>query len=200
MTAVRTTSRGILVSLLVAAVLFQGPIAAAADPTPVATQDVRLRDGGVLVTRVVDLQGKPMADEEVVVEFRGKPIASGFSNDKGLVAISGLRAGQHSLVTRTGATVCRLWMPETAPPSAVNTPAGVSDSTLVRGQFGAFNLPMLVYAGVAAAALVIGVSARNDAQDAESAARQAQNQNEELSKELSDLTDRVEELEKAVSP
>ncbi len=200
MTAVRTTSRGILVSLLVAAVLFQGPIAAAADPTPVATQDVRLRDGGVLVTRVVDLQGKPMADEEVVVEFRGKPIASGFSNDKGLVAISGLRAGQHSLVTRTGATVCRLWMPETAPPSAVNTPAVVSDSTLVRGQFGAFNLPMLVYAGVAAAALVIGVSARNDAQDAESAARQAQNQNEELSKELSDLTDRVEELEKAVSP
>ena len=200
MTAVRTTSRGILVSLLVAAVLFQGPIAAAADPTPVATQDVRLRDGGVLVTRVVDLQGKPMADEEVVVEFRGKPIASGFSTDKGLVAISGLRAGQHSLVTRTGATVCRLWMPETAPPSAVNTPAVVSDSTLVRGQFGAFNLPMLVYAGVAAAALVIGVSARNDAQDAESAARQAQNQNEELSKELSDLTDRVEELEKAVSP
>ena len=200
MTAVRTTSRGILVSLLVAAVLFQGPIAAAADPTPVATQDVRLRDGGVLVTRVVDLQGKPMADEEVVVEFRGKPIASGFSNDKGLVAISGLRAGQHSLVTRTGATVCRLWMPETAPPSAVNTPAVVSDSTLVRGQFGAFNLPMLVYAGVAAAALVIGVSARNDAQDAESAARQAQSQNEELSKELSDLTDRVEELEKAVSP
>ena len=200
MTAVRTTSRGILVSLLAAAVLFQGPIAAAVDPTPVATQDVRLREGGVLVTRVVDLQGKPMADEEVVVEFRGKPIASGFSNDKGLVAISGLRAGQHSLVTRTGATVCRLWMPETAPPSAVNTPAVVSDSTLVRGQFGAFNLPMLVYAGVAAAALVIGVSARNDAQDAESAARQAQSQNEELSKELSDLTNRVEELEKAVSP
>jgi hypothetical protein len=200
MTAVRTTSRGILVSLLAAAVLFQGPIAAAADPTPVATQDVRLREGGILLTRVVDLQGKPMADEEVVVEFRGKPIASGFSNDKGLVAISGLRAGQHSLVTRTGATVCRLWMPETAPPSAVNTPAVVSDSTLVRGQFGAFNLPMLVYAGVAAAALVIGVSARNDAQDAESAARQAQSQNEELSKELSDLTNRVEELEKAVSP
>ena len=59
---------------------------------------------------------------------------------------------------------------------------------------------MLVYAGVAAAAIVIGVSARNDAQDAESAARQAQSQNEELSKELSDLTNRVEELEKAVSP
>lgn len=200
MTAVRTTSRGILVSLLAAAVLFQGPIAAAVDPTPVATQDVRLREGGVLVTRVVDLQGKPMADEEVVVEFRGQPIASGFSNEKGLVAISGLRAGQHSLVTRTGATVCRLWLPETAPPSAVNTPAVVSDSTLVRGQFGAFNLPMLVYAGVAAAALVIGISARNDAQDAETAARQAQNQNEELSKELSDLTNRVEELEQAVSP
>jgi hypothetical protein len=200
MTAVRTTSRGILVSLLAAAVLFQGPIAAAVDPTPVATQDVRLREGGVLVTRVVDLQGKPMADEEVVVEFRGQPIASGFSNEKGLVAISGLRAGQHSLVTRNGATVCRLWLPETAPPSAVNTPAVVSDSTLVRGQFGAFNLPMLVYAGVAAAAIVIGVSARNDAQDAEAAARQAQNQNEELSKELSDLTNRVEELEKAVSP
>lgn len=200
MTAVRNTFQGILVSILAAAVLFQGPIATAADPTSIAVQDVRLRDGGVLITRVVDLQGKPMVDEQVVVEFKGKTVASGFSNEKGLVAITGLRPGQHALVTRTGATTCRFWMPETAPPSAVNTPAVVSDTTLVRGQFGAFNLPMLVYAGVSAAALVIGVSARNDAQDAEAAARQAQNQNEELSKELTDLTNRVEELEKAVSP
>jgi len=193
MTAVRTTSRGILVSLLAAAVLFQGPIAAAVDPTPVATQDVRLREGGVLVTRVVDLQGKPMADEEVVVEFRGQPIASGFSNEKGLVAISGLRAGQHSLVTRNGATVCRLWLPETAPPSAVNTPAVVSDSTLVRGQFGAFNLPMLVYAGATIAAVVIGVDAMNTADDAQAA-------NARLNSEVAALEERVKELETPASP
>jgi len=200
MTAVRNTFRGILTSILAAAVLFQGPIAVAADPTAIAVQDVRLRDGGVLVTRVVDLQGKPVADEQVVVEFKGQTIASSYSNEKGLVAIAGLRPGQHAIVTRSGATTCRLWMPETAPPAAINTPAVVSDNTLVRGQFGAFNLPMLVYAGVSAAALVIGISARNDAQDAEAAARQAQTQNEELSKELTDLTNRVEELEKAVSP
>ncbi len=36
-------------------------------------------------------------------------------------------------------------------PSAVRIPAVVADGEIVRGQFGAFNLPMLVYAGVSAA-------------------------------------------------
>jgi hypothetical protein len=64
-------------------------------------------------------------------------------------------------------SACRLWNADTAPPTATSVPAIVSDTEVVRGQFGAFNLPMFVVLAASAAALVVGLDAKNTAEDAE---------------------------------
>jgi hypothetical protein len=179
--------------LLSMAVTFQAPMAAASDGSAVRVQDVRLGKGGVLTTRVVDLQGRPQAGQSVEVLHRGQAVATAVSNPQGLVVISGLRPGQHEISTSSGVLVCRFWADGSAPPAAVSTPAVVNDGELVRGQFGAFNLPMLVYAGATIAALVVGIDAMNTADDAQAA-------NARLNAEVAALEDRVAELEAQASP
>ncbi len=151
--------------------IFHSPVLIAAEQsTDSGIQDVQLREGGILTSRVVDLQGNPVVGEQVAVEYNGKQIASSVSDQDGLVAISGLRPGMHFIVTPMGGTACRFWNADAAPPSAISTPAIVSDAEVIRGQFGGFNLPMIVYAGVSVAAILIAVNANNTADDAEDAA------------------------------
>ena len=151
--------------------LFQSSLLSASEQTAEPSlQDVQLREGGVLTTRVVDTLGNPVAGEQVAIEFKGRQIASSVSDSDGLVAITGLRPGLHAIVTPMGTTACRFWSQGSAPPSAVSVPAVVSDSEVVRGQFGAFNLPMIIYGGISIAALVLAVDANNSASDSEDAA------------------------------
>jgi hypothetical protein len=134
-------------------------------------QDVQLSENGVVVTRVVDLQGNPVANERVTILFQDREIASAISDADGLVAISGLKPGIHAISTQMGATVCRFWSGGTAPPSAVMVPAVVSDVEIVRAQFGGFNLPMAVYATVSFVALGLAIDAKDTADSNESAVR-----------------------------
>ncbi len=173
---------------LAAAILAQNPLAAAQHSTtsenPAARlTDVALGENGVLQARVVDLQGRPVPGETVTILHGGREIAATTSDAAGLAAVSGLRPGIHTITTPMGAVVCRFWNSESAPPAAVRLPAVVSDADIVRGQFGAFNLPMLLYAGVSAAALIIALDAEGDADDANDA--------------IKDLEDRLEVLENA---
>lgn len=144
-------------------------IAAEQQATSGRIQDVELGARGMLATRVVDLQGKPVAGAEISVMFGDKVIATTVSDETGLAVVSGLRPGLHTIATPMGGTACRFWNEDTAPPSAVSIPAVVSDVSLVRGQFGAFNLPMLLYAGATIAAVIIAVDANNNADDANAA-------------------------------
>ncbi len=130
-------------------------------------QDVKLAEGGILTARIVDLQGKPVGGEQVSVMFQGKEIAAVVSDADGVAAVRGLRPGLHAIVTPTGTTACRLWNADTAPPTATAVPAVVSDAEIIRGQFGAFNLPMIVVLAAAAAGLVVAVDAKNTADDAQ---------------------------------
>lgn len=151
--------------------LLQGPVLVASEQADSSgIQDVQLRDGGILTTRVVDLQGNPVSGEQVAIQYNGKQIASAVSDSDGLIAVNGMRPGLHAIVTPMGGTMCRLWSTETAPPSAISVPAVVSDAEVVRGQLGAFNLPMLVVTGVSVAALLVAVNANSNADDAEEAA------------------------------
>lgn len=130
-------------------------------------QDVKLAKGGILTARIVDLQGKPVGGEQVSVMFQGKEIAAVVSDADGVASVRGLRPGLHAIVTPTGTTACRLWNADTAPPTATAVPAVVSDAEVIRGQFGAFNLPMIVVLAAAAAGLVVAVDAKNTADDAQ---------------------------------
>ena len=133
-------------------------------------QDVKLAKGGILTARIVDLQGNPVVGEQVAVMFRGKEIAAAVSDENGLAAVSGLRPGLHAIVTPTGTTACRLWNADTAPPTATTVPAVVSDTEVIRGQLGAFNLPMFVVLATSVAALVVALDANNSADDAQAQA------------------------------
>jgi len=169
MSVSRNIFRTCLTLSLAAALTLNSSMAIAAEQSASSVPDVQLREGGMLTTRVVDLQGNPVHGEQVVVEFKGKQIATAVSDENGFVAISGLRPGLHSIVTPMGATACRLWAEGAAPPSAIEVPAVVSDAEVIRGQFGAFNLPMVVYASVSIAALIVAIDAHNDAEDLEDA-------------------------------
>ncbi len=193
MTAMSSVNRGLLTVLLSLAVTFQAPLAAGADASSARIQDVRLGKGGVLTTRVVDLQGRPMSGQSVEVLHRGEPVATAESDRNGLVTIVGLRPGQHEIVTTSGSLPCRFWAADSAPPSSISVPAVVNDPSLVRGQFGGFNLPMLVYAGATIGALVVGVDAMNTADDAQAA-------NVRLNSEVASLEQRIKELEPPASP
>lgn len=179
--------RKLVVACLTIAVLAQGSLCSviAAEPTQGRILDVELGERGVLATRVVDLQGNPVQGAEVTVMFGEKPVATTVSDDSGLAVVAGLRPGMHTIATSMGASTCRFWNKDTAPPSAVAVPAVVSDAELVRGQFGAFNLPMLLYAGVSIASLVIALDAKDDAKDSR--------------RETAALRERVDALE-AASP
>lgn len=132
-------------------------------------QDVKLQSGGVLKARIVDLQGNPVVGEQVSVMFRDKEVAAVVSNEDGFAIVSGMRPGLHAIVTPAGTTGVRLWNADTAPPTSSTVPAIVSDSEVVRGQFGAFNLPMVVVLAAAAAGIAIGLDARNTADNTKKA-------------------------------
>jgi hypothetical protein len=169
LTVPHSVTRFICLCVAVSLVL-PGPMAIADESVNSGIQDVELRESGVLTTRVVDLQGNPVVGEQVAIEYNGKQVASAVSDKDGLVAIGGLRPGLHSIVTPMGGTICRFWTADSAPPSAIRTPAVVSDAEVIRGQFGAFNLPMIVTTGVSIAAILIAINADNAADDAEDAA------------------------------
>jgi hypothetical protein len=130
-------------------------------------QDVKLQAGGILTARIVDAQGNPVIGEQVSIMFQGKEIAAVVSDEDGFATASRLRPGLHAIATPCGMSACRLWNADTAPPTATSVPAIVSDTEVVRGQFGAFNLPMFVVLAASAAALVVGLDAKNTAEDAE---------------------------------
>ena len=132
-------------------------------------QDVKLQPEGVLKARIVDLQGNPVVGEQVSVTFRGKEVAAVVSDEDGFATISGMRPGLHAIVTPAGTTGVRLWNADTAQPTASSVPAVVSDSEVVRGQLGAFNVPMFVALAAGVAGIVIGLDAKNTADDAKKA-------------------------------
>ena len=130
-------------------------------------QDVKLQAGGILAARIVDAQGNPVVGEQVSIMFQGKEIAAVVSDEDGFATASNLRPGLHAIATPGGMSKCRLWNADTAPPTATSVPAIVSDTEVVRGQLGAFNLPMFVVLAASAAAVVVGVDAKNTADDAQ---------------------------------
>ena len=131
-------------------------------------QDVKLQTGGILTARIVNAQGDPVTGEHVSIIFQGKEIAAVVSDDDGFVTASDLRPGLHGIATPSGMSAYRLWDADTAPPAATSVPAVVSDPEVIRGQFGAFNLPMFVVLAASVAALIIGIDAKNTADDADS--------------------------------
>ncbi len=108
------------------------PAALAATPVN-AANDVALRSGGLLVGQVVDQQGVAKANTIVAVRYANQEIVRTTTDANGVFAAKGLRGGEYQLLTLDGASQCRLWAPETAPPAAKNAALVVSGNHVARG-------------------------------------------------------------------
>jgi hypothetical protein len=106
---------------------------------PLAIRDVALEPGGVLRGQVVDQQGAPCAGLPVAMIKSGAGSATavaGKTDAHGRFQFEGLSAGVYQVGTANGCTVCRVWAPQTAPPSAVPAAMIVHGEGPVRGNLG----------------------------------------------------------------
>ena len=122
-------------------------------------RDVSLHAGGVLRGQVVDKQGQPCTGVPIAVIKVGvtteQPVGSQ-TDSQGRFQLQGLSAGVYQVATTEGGTLCRLWAPNAAPPSAVPAALVVQGQGPVRGSFGSLgNIGPLGWAliglGIAAA-------------------------------------------------
>jgi hypothetical protein len=127
------SSAGLLVpqSVFAAAPAVQSEV----QPAAPAVLDVALSQGGVMRGQIVDGQGQPVANAPVALHHGGKEVASTSSDQEGNFAFSGLRGGQHVVVSGEYGGLCRVWTPETAPPSASSSMLLVHGNQTVRGQW-----------------------------------------------------------------
>jgi len=118
----------------VAALGMSLPTAAFATTPAATSNDVALRNGGVLVGQVLDQQGVAKANTVVSVQYANHEIVRTTTDANGVFAAKGLRGGEYQLLTQDGSSSCRLWAAETAPPSAQKAALVVTGGDVVRGQ------------------------------------------------------------------
>jgi hypothetical protein len=139
-----------------------------------AIRDVELAQGGLLVGRLTDANGKPVDCAPVSVLSGGKALAAMQTDAEGVFAVAKLRGGVHEVATEDHLQVCRLWAPGTAPPGTAQSIDVVAPGEVVRGQYGpppgnrfireakVWATNPLVVGGVVAAAVAIPVALSDD--------------------------------------
>ena len=155
------------VSMVLPQFAYAASVGQAGHPLPTTVRDVALQEGGRLTGQVLDAAGAPVAATPVAVVDQGRPVATAMTGDDGRFAMSGLKAGVVQVATAQGVTVCRLWAPRTAPPSAQGDALVVNGDTVIRGGVGGggvigFLSNPWVLAGIVAAAIAIPLALDDD--------------------------------------
>jgi hypothetical protein len=148
------------------------PPSALATSPAAATNDVALRSGGLLVGQVVTREGAAKAGTVVSVRQGEHEVVRTTTDENGVFAAQGLRGGNYQIMTNDGASECRLWAPETAPPAARSAALVVSGNDVVRGQYGPvqgwvgwMKAHPYITAGVVAAAIAVPLAFIDDDDD-----------------------------------
>jgi hypothetical protein len=114
-------------------------------PAPAAAEtlilDVALQPGGVLTGQSLNQTGQPLVNSQVLVLRQGTVATTATTNQAGQFTIQGLSGGVYEIRGQESSTVCRLWAPHTAPPSAKTNVLVTSDEALIRGQSGRYRRP-----------------------------------------------------------
>ena len=102
-----------------------------------APNDIVLQDKGVLVGRIVDAKGLPVANSPVSFQAGGKEVVRVVSDKNGRFTATGLEGGVYQVASAGHQGVYRLWAPQTAPPAAAKGLSITSQPVdVVRGQYG----------------------------------------------------------------
>lgn len=128
----------------------------------VKVRDVRLSEDGTFSLQLVDPQGNGISNVLVQLNYDGRKIAEGSSDQSGRLQFTGLRPGIHALTAGAGVEAVRLWAADTAPSTAVERLAVVSDERIVRGQPGSPLVPTTgtySFAGIEFSPFTIGTIA-----------------------------------------
>ena len=150
------------VSMILSQFAYAASAGQAAGPMSSTVRDVALQEGGLLTGQVLDGAGAPVAATPVAVVDQDRAVATALTGEDGRFAIRGVKAGVYQVATAKGVTVCRLWAPRTAPPSALPDALVVNGDTVVRGAMGGggggvigFLSNPWVLGGIVAAAIAI---------------------------------------------
>lgn len=176
MFASSTWGRALAALSIVGSILPTVPVRAAeaVSTGAAAIRDVELAQGGLLVGRLTDANGQPVAGSPVSVLSGGKPLVSIETDAEGMFAVAKLRGGVHEVATIDQVQVCRLWAPGTAPPGTAQSIDVIAPGEVVRGQYGpppgnrfirkakVWATNPLVIGGVVAAAVAIPVALSDD--------------------------------------
>jgi hypothetical protein len=140
--------------------------AASAAPAGVV-RDLALQPGGEMKGKVLDAQGQPCARVaiRVVRTSDENAVATTQTDVQGQFAVNGMTGGLYRLETPAGASIYRLWAPNTAPPAAVNSALVLQGDPTVRGNLGGIGWLgwTLIGLGVAAAvAIPLALTDDND--------------------------------------
>ena len=103
--------------------------------TPMLT-DIALQEGGILVGRLTDKDGKLLTQQKIVVRQDQEVVAEVITGKNGQFHVKGLRGGIYEIASERGAGRFRAWADDTAPPSAKQFAMLVENNKIVRGQFG----------------------------------------------------------------
>jgi len=118
-------------AVLLTAVLGSQQVSPAGAPTVI---DIALQEGGRFHGLLVTRSGAVQAGALVVISQRGRPVAATKTNEAGKFFFRGLRGGVYRLESKTSRTLCRLWVPNTAPPAARESAMVVAGSSVTRAQ------------------------------------------------------------------
>jgi hypothetical protein len=110
------------------------PVPAPAPPAAPSIADVALAEGGVLNGQVLDAQGQPMPQTNVVLQQNERLVASAVTDTQGRFTVGGLNGGLFLIAAGSATVAYRLWAPHTAPPAARSGALVVSGEQVVRGQ------------------------------------------------------------------
>lgn len=97
-------------------------------------KDVALSAGGMLVGKVVDAAGKPVADAHLKILADERVLVNTHAAADGSFRIQSLRGGVYDLNANGNSNFMRLWANQTAPPSSSDVATLHIDGEVIRGQ------------------------------------------------------------------
>ena len=141
-----------------------GPVTANRGTTVASTSvlDIALQQDGVLRGQLTNVQGAGEANQQVALVKDGQTIANSKTDAKGNFALQGVEAGVYELQTATSRNVCRVWAPNTAPPSAKQAALLVSGSDIVRGEIAGLLANPWVLGAIVAVAIAVPLALDDD--------------------------------------
>ena len=114
---------------------------------------------GAFTGRVVDHQGAPQTNREVLVKQGDKSVAKVKTDDKGQFRVKNLRPGTYTATAENTVGNFRVWNEQTAPPAAKGHALLVLGQNGARGQFGSVDPTLvLLTAGVIAAVIISAIT------------------------------------------